>query len=312
MERKNINSLSGVHKRKSLLGFTIVELVIVIAVIAILAAVLIPTFSNVISKARISAIKENTRNRYVEYFTEYGDEDGFIDDLIIKHKEVDCVVFINGQMLDDIYTLEDAIEVIKTQLNNSNLNVFPNAQYKDILVAKEEPPANYENELLIGFNPVTSNDSLDNYTPIIIVYQPYEYFPDFVYVGEYDEENQCYLTTDNVFSSPIFKIEEYGEYWLIKTKVKNDYKYLYMDFGVQEQGESHIYLGSEPDKTNIENYLWDIQITNEGAIIKTAKEHSNGYNYYLTYYPDNEDYFGCHFIVKGPIKIYKPMFCTID
>lgn len=33
-------------------GFTIVELVIVIAVIAILAAVLIPTFSNLVKKAQ--------------------------------------------------------------------------------------------------------------------------------------------------------------------------------------------------------------------------------------------------------------------
>ena len=36
-------------------GFTIVELVIVVAVIAILAAVLIPTFSGIIAKARLSA-----------------------------------------------------------------------------------------------------------------------------------------------------------------------------------------------------------------------------------------------------------------
>ncbi len=39
-------------------GFTIVELVIVIAVIAILAAVLIPTFSGIIAKARLSADKK--------------------------------------------------------------------------------------------------------------------------------------------------------------------------------------------------------------------------------------------------------------
>ena len=39
-------------KRK---GFTIVELVIVIAVIAILAAVLIPTFASLIEQARVSA-----------------------------------------------------------------------------------------------------------------------------------------------------------------------------------------------------------------------------------------------------------------
>ena len=43
-------------------GFTIVELVIVIAVIAILAAVLIPTFSGVISKANDSAALQTARS----------------------------------------------------------------------------------------------------------------------------------------------------------------------------------------------------------------------------------------------------------
>ena len=35
-------------------GFTVVELVIVIAVVAVLAAVMIPTFSGIIKKANIS------------------------------------------------------------------------------------------------------------------------------------------------------------------------------------------------------------------------------------------------------------------
>lgn len=43
-------------------GFTIVELVIVIAVIAILAAVLIPTFSNIVRKANISSDTQLVRN----------------------------------------------------------------------------------------------------------------------------------------------------------------------------------------------------------------------------------------------------------
>ena len=42
-------------KRNNKKGFTIVELVIVIAVIAILAAVLIPTFSGIVKKANLSA-----------------------------------------------------------------------------------------------------------------------------------------------------------------------------------------------------------------------------------------------------------------
>ena len=54
-------------KRKA---FTIVELVIVIAVIAILAAVLIPTFSTVIKKAKDSYFVQNKRNESLEDLVE--------------------------------------------------------------------------------------------------------------------------------------------------------------------------------------------------------------------------------------------------
>ncbi len=54
-------------KKSNKKGFTIVELVIVIAVIAILAAVLIPTFSNVVENAKKSAAMQNARNAYEEY-----------------------------------------------------------------------------------------------------------------------------------------------------------------------------------------------------------------------------------------------------
>lgn len=47
-------------------GFTIVELVIVIAVIAILAAVLIPTYASVTEKAKTSAALQQVRNAYLQ------------------------------------------------------------------------------------------------------------------------------------------------------------------------------------------------------------------------------------------------------
>ena len=53
-------------KRNNKKGFTIVELVIVIAVIAILSAVLIPTFGNVITQANKSAVEQAARNAYTE------------------------------------------------------------------------------------------------------------------------------------------------------------------------------------------------------------------------------------------------------
>ena len=46
-------------------GFTIIELVIVIAVIAILAGVLIPTFSSVIEKANKSARLQTARDAFI-------------------------------------------------------------------------------------------------------------------------------------------------------------------------------------------------------------------------------------------------------
>ena len=49
-------------KRSTKKGFTIVELVIVIAIIAILAAVLIPTFASLIQKANITKDTQVIRN----------------------------------------------------------------------------------------------------------------------------------------------------------------------------------------------------------------------------------------------------------
>ena len=49
-------------KKSNKKGFTIVELVIVIAVIGILATVLIPTFSSIVEKAQISSAQQEARN----------------------------------------------------------------------------------------------------------------------------------------------------------------------------------------------------------------------------------------------------------
>ena len=70
-------------------GFTIVELVIVIAVIAILAAVLIPTFTNLIKKANIS------------------------NDTAIA-KNLNTAISVAG-VLDGVETFEDAIAAVREQ-----------------------------------------------------------------------------------------------------------------------------------------------------------------------------------------------------
>ena len=55
-------------KRNNKKGFTIVELVIVIAVIAILAGVLIPTFAGIVSKANKSAAQQEAAALYKEVY----------------------------------------------------------------------------------------------------------------------------------------------------------------------------------------------------------------------------------------------------
>ena len=59
-------------------GFTIVELVIVIAVIAILAGVLIPTFGGIIDKANQSKVLQQATNEYKEAYA-LALADGVID-----------------------------------------------------------------------------------------------------------------------------------------------------------------------------------------------------------------------------------------
>ena len=51
-------------------GFTIVELIIVIAIVAVLASILIPTFANVINKANDSAYQQERTNQMIKDVTE--------------------------------------------------------------------------------------------------------------------------------------------------------------------------------------------------------------------------------------------------
>lgn len=61
-------------KKQTKKGFTLVELVIVIAVIAILSAILIPTFGNVIADAKAKAELEDARTAYQEFLVDHSDD----------------------------------------------------------------------------------------------------------------------------------------------------------------------------------------------------------------------------------------------
>lgn len=71
------------NKKNTRKGFTIVELVIVIAVIAILAAVLIPTFGNVIEKANNTALIQEIKNEHTSYTAANADKEGYTENIYI-------------------------------------------------------------------------------------------------------------------------------------------------------------------------------------------------------------------------------------
>ena len=102
-------------------AFTITELVIVIAVIAILAAVLIPTFSNVIENAKESAALQTSKNALTEYLTVASTDDNTTNDDpvgIVFVSDGYAHVYLNGA-LQYIGELEDfAVMNSSGQMNN--------------------------------------------------------------------------------------------------------------------------------------------------------------------------------------------------
>ena len=84
-------------KRNNKKGFTITELVIVIAVIAILAAVLIPTFSGAIDKAKRSAADQEAAVALKNMIT--NDDDATLEGTwYFVHKEGYVYLYVAGKL----------------------------------------------------------------------------------------------------------------------------------------------------------------------------------------------------------------------
>ena len=92
--------------KKAKRGFTITELVIVIAVIAILAAVLIPTFSNVINRANESAAMQEAKSEFDNFMPEIAlsEEENVGDDFLFVYTKGNTTMnfaVVNGQFNTD-------------------------------------------------------------------------------------------------------------------------------------------------------------------------------------------------------------------
>jgi prepilin-type N-terminal cleavage/methylation domain-containing protein len=95
-------------KKMNKKGFTIVELVIVIAVIAILSAVLIPTFSGVVDQANATAVVADAKAKYQEYIADATLTPGVtqVDDLVYEDTAKKLFVVIENGVVGKAYDAE--------------------------------------------------------------------------------------------------------------------------------------------------------------------------------------------------------------
>ena len=114
------------NKKNNRKGFTTVELVIVIAVIAILATVLIPTFSNLVNNANDSAALQNAKTTYDAYLTAYDYTKGTVPsrNALVVVKEAagseagQYLIVKDGAITKTVYkTAAAALEVIAANAN---------------------------------------------------------------------------------------------------------------------------------------------------------------------------------------------------
>ena len=80
-------------------GFMIVELSIVIAVVAILSAVLIPTFSSIVNKAKDSSAVQEAKNAYTQYISDPANAENN-GDFIYEYSEKRVVAINDGNLVD--------------------------------------------------------------------------------------------------------------------------------------------------------------------------------------------------------------------
>ena len=110
-------------------GFTLVELIIVIAVIGVLAAILIPVFSNVVKKANLKSAFADARNAVSNYVADHTDgdnggkvfgNDGVATFTVSKGGDVFTFIYQNNGLQNDDY--DTAIANTKDALKDAGIS----------------------------------------------------------------------------------------------------------------------------------------------------------------------------------------------
>ena len=144
-------------------AFTITELVIVIAVIAILAAVLIPTFTTVVNKANESAAMQEARSEFENFNVEVLTSESNVRNFVIKYQEGDAnpyyFVVTEGQFDPTPVELDD-----NTPDDSTNQIKVGGATYTKLADPDPDPEA----EKTTGFNKFNDYKELNEKVTIYV------------------------------------------------------------------------------------------------------------------------------------------------
>ena len=159
-------------------GFTIVELVIVVAVIAILAAVLIPTFSNLVKKANLNADQQAVAN--MNKFTAMGVVDGEYEYASDALKSLYAAGFNQGKLVTYSSDYHYAYNFEKNQfflLDDTDNAIYPHDQVDE--------------SKLWGFYNNSKGDKIEGVTKYIALSPIYNTVP------FYDQADSVFYGTSN-------------------------------------------------------------------------------------------------------------------
>ena len=153
--------------RKHKKGFTIVELVIVIAVIGILSAILIPTFVGVTQNANKAALKSNLANAYSMYAADAADR---VDDdtkaelqFVAQNKVWLCATQTAGEQ-GYVYETDKGWNVDETKVMPAGYDLVADKTYNGFYVFAEPEATENEDQTQGGDQAGEGNNQGDDTT----------------------------------------------------------------------------------------------------------------------------------------------------
>lgn len=135
-------------------AFTIVELVIVIAVIAILSTVLVPAFGSAVDKARDSKAIQTARSAYTAYVVDAAESGKIGQYFIYQADETRFVAIDSGGAVGVYATAEEALEAMVPGADSDKLNEIADSGLS-----------------VYGAPPVTSNDNVTGRKTVVTAFE---------------------------------------------------------------------------------------------------------------------------------------------